>query len=360
LKKQERNMADGEFLDEDDEEIEDGPNRFHIAEWYGRPFLELSDGERLELANFKAKGSMPKANMKRLLDLRAKNPRTAKEEARLAKLEQDYLDLTQTRKVCPFRTDSPFPLCTKAGGVCSIRLVEEVGGRVQPVVGERAPIRATCPYRFQEGNRVFQAIGNELLGDPEPYQVGEVGFLESTGNLDSAPGQDVGRIDMVLVKTNAPEGHPLDWVAAEIQAVYFSGDEMPMEFKQLRENGGKLTMPAGKRRPDYRSSGPKRLMPQLQIKVPTLRRWGRKMVCIVDTPFYDSMGEMEEVEDISNGDIVWYLVDFVAGDTGDPYQLTVGRKATVTLERAIEGLTGGNPVAKSVFERRIKKKMDGA
>jgi len=353
-------MADGEFLDEDDEEIEDGPNRFHIAEWYGRPFLELSDGERLELANFKAKGSMPKANMKRLLDLRAKNPRTAKEEARLAKLEQDYLDLTQTRKVCPFRTDSPFPLCTKAGGVCSIRLGEEVGGRVQPVVGERAPIRATCPYRFQEGNRVFQAIGNELLGDPEPYQVGEVGFLESTGNLDSAPGQDVGRIDMVLVKTNAPEGHPLDWVAAEIQAVYFSGDEMPMEFKQLRENGGKLTMPAGKRRPDYRSSGPKRLMPQLQIKVPTLRRWGRKMVCIVDTPFYDSMGEMEEVEDISNGDIVWYLVDFVAGDTGDPYQLTVGRKATVTLERAIEGLTGGNPVAKSVFERRIKKKMDGA
>ena len=84
------------------------------------------------------------------------------------------------------------------------------------------------------------------------------------------------------------------------------------------------------------------------------------MVCIVDTPFYDSMGEMEEVDDVSNGDIVWYLVDFVPRDPGQPYRLTIGRKATVTLERAIEGLTGGNPVAKSVFENRIKGKMNSS
>lgn len=342
--------------DTDLEVIEDGPSRFHIAEWYGRPFLDISDEERLELAEFKARGGMNKSDQNRLLELREKLSLTPKEQARLDKLEGDYAELTKTRKVCPFRTDSPFPLCTKAGGVCSIRLVEETQGEVRPVSGERAPIRATCPYRFQEADRVFRAIGEDLLGDPEPRQAGEVGFLESTGNLDSAPGQDVGRIDMVLVKTNAPGGHPLEWVATEIQAVYFSGDEMPMEFKRLRETGGKLTMPAGKRRPDYRSSGPKRLMPQLQIKVPTLRRWGKKMVCVVDTPFYESMGAMEEVNDVSNGDIVWYLVDFLPGERGEPYKLTVGRKVTVTLERAIEGLTGGLPVAKSEFEARIRAK----
>lgn len=336
--------------------LDDGPSRFHIAEWYGRPFLEISDEERLELAEFKARGGMSKNDQTRLLELRSKHPLTPREQVRLDKLESDYIVLAKTRKVCPFRTDSPFPLCTKAGGVCSIRFVEEVDGQVRPVQGERAPIRATCPYRFQEANRIFQAIGEDLLGDPQPHQAGEVGFLESTGNLDSAPGQDVGRIDMVLVKTNAPDGHPLDWVATEIQAVYFSGDEMPMEFKHLRDNRGRLTMPAGKRRPDYRSSGPKRLMPQLQIKVPTLRRWGKKMVCVVDTPFYESMGAMEEVEDISNGDIIWYLVDFLPSEPGDPYRLTVGKKVTVTLERAIEGLTGGNPVAKSVFEERIQAK----
>lgn len=335
----------------------DGPTRFHIAEWYGRPFMELSDIERLELANFRAKGSMSKTDQNRLVALRKKTDRSPTEDARLSKLEADYESLKQTRKICPFRTDSPFPLCTKAGGVCSIRLVEEADGEIRPVAGERAPIRATCPYRFQEANRVFEAIGTDLLEDPEPYQAGEVGFLESTGNLDSSPGQDVGRIDMVLVKTNAPEGFPLEWVATEIQAVYFSGDEMPMEFKRLRENDGALAMPAGKRRPDYRSSGPKRLMPQLQIKVPTLRRWGRKMVCVVDTPFFDSMGAMEEVGDVSNGDIIWYLVDFLPGEHGEPYKLTVGRKVVVTLEDAIKGLTGGNPVARSEFETRIKGKM---
>lgn len=341
---------------DDPQDSDDGPNRFHIAEWYGRPFLEISDDERLELAHFKASGSMSKVDQNRLLELRQKSELTAKEQSRLEKLEQDYVDLQKTRKVCPFRTDSPFPLCTKAGGVCSIRLVEEINGQVQAVKGERAPIRATCPYRFQEANRVFEAIGEDLLGDPSPHQVGEVGFLESTGNLDSDPGQDVGRIDMVLLKTNAPDGHPLEWLATEVQAVYFSGDEMPKEFKQLRENNGRLMMPAGKRRPDYRSSGPKRLMPQLQIKVPTLRRWGKKMVCVVDTPFFESMGSMEEVEDVSNGDIIWYLVDFLQVDPGEPYQLTVGRRVTVTLERAIEGLTGGLPVAKLTFEQRIQAK----
>ncbi|MEL6416305.1 MAG: NotI family restriction endonuclease, partial [Pseudomonadota bacterium] len=80
---------------------------------------------------------MSKVDQKRLLELRQKSELTPKEQSRLEKLEQDYVDLQETRKVCPFRTDSPFPLCTKAGGVCSIRLVEEVQGKVQPVKGER-------------------------------------------------------------------------------------------------------------------------------------------------------------------------------------------------------------------------------
>jgi hypothetical protein len=344
-------------IDQKENKIADGPARFHIAEWYGRPFLELSDAERLKLAEFRAEGGMAKTDQNRLVALREKASLTSKEQKRLELLEEKYAELTTKRKICPFRTDSPFPLCTIVGGVCSIRLVESVNDTVQPVAGERAAIRATCPYRFQQDNTVFKAIGEDLLGDSNPFQAGEVGFLESTGNLDSAPGQDVGRIDMVLVKKNAPDDHPLDWVATEIQAVYFSGDEMPKEFKHLKKTAGKLTMPIGKRHPDYRSSGPKRLMPQLQIKVPTLRRWGKKMVCVVDTPFFNSMGAMEEVSDISNGDIVWYLVDFIAQGHGEPYKLQLEKKIIVTLERAIDGLTGGVPVAKQEFESRIKTKM---
>lgn len=140
--------------------------------------------------------------------------------------------------------------------------------------------------------------------------------------------------------------------------MYFSGKEMSIEFKALAESGGVATMPLEGRRPDYRSSGPKRLMPQLQIKVPTLRRWGKKMAVVVDTSFFESMGRMEEVNELSNCDIVWCLVDFVRRDNGRPFTLTVKREVYTTLERAIEGLTGGIPVSLEEFEARVIGKSE--
>ncbi len=110
---------------------------------------------------------------------------------------------------------------------------------------------------------------------------------------------------MVLAKSNAPKDHPMQWCAVEVQAVYFSGNKMSVEFDSLIASKGVAKMPVENRRPDYRSSGPKRLMPQLQIKVPTLRRWGKKMVVVVDASFFESMGEMATVNELSNSDIVW-------------------------------------------------------
>ena len=218
-------------------------------------------------------------------------------------------------------------------------------------------VRALCPYRFHQDNTVFQYIGARLLGDAAPLQAGEVGFLESTGNLDSAPGEDVGRIDMILVRSDGTDDAPLEWAAVEVQAVYFSGREMSLEFKQLKRTRGEITMPAAKRRPDYRSSGPKRLMPQLQIKVPTLRRWGKKMAVVIDKPFFLSMGEMTKVEHISNSDIIWFLVDFVKVEGSKYYQLVVVDEFATTLESSIEGLTGGEPVSLEEFETRILGKV---
>src|SRR4051794_25192805 len=41
--------------------------RFHIAEWYGRPFLELTDTERVQFAQHKVGGSaMKKSEVARL------------------------------------------------------------------------------------------------------------------------------------------------------------------------------------------------------------------------------------------------------------------------------------------------------
>src|SRR3990172_7461137 len=86
---------------------------------------------------------------------------------------------------------------------------------------------------------------------------------------------------------------------------------MDRDFQAIQSyEGAGLPFPVGKRRPDYRSSGPKRLMPQLQIKVPTLRRWGKKMAVVVDGDFFGSMGRMNFADDMSNCDVAWFVVNY--------------------------------------------------
>ena len=335
--------------------------RFHIAEWYGQPFTDIDDYERVRLASHEVGGAaMSKAELSRLTVLEERDvlgilkPREAD---RLAVLREKLERQRAEELPCPFRTDSPHPTCTKKGGVCSIRIYRDREGRIEPLDGERGQLRALCPWRFHQNGIVFDKIGERLLSDPAPLRAGEVGFLESTGNLDSDPGEDVGRIDMILVNSNGVDRSPMEWVAVEVQAVYFSGYKMSIEFDHLKLTQGKLSMAQEKRRPDYRSSGVKRLMPQLLTKVPTLRRWGKKMAVVVDAPFFNSMGAMERVPHLSNADIVWFLVDFQQSAPGELYQLEVVEEFYTTLESATIGLTGGVPVSQGDFENRIKSKV---
>jgi hypothetical protein len=335
--------------------------RFHIGEWYGMPFLDLTETERLKLADHKVGGAaMTKAEIDRMVALEkeqeARGSLTPNKTKRLETL-RDKLEVQRREEMpCPFRTDSLHPTCTKPGGVCSLQLLSDDDGGPTGLTGERGMLRALCPYRFHQANTVFKHIGKRLLDDETPEQVGEVGFLESTGNLDSQAGADVGYIDMILVSRPTVKDLPLRWAAVEIQAVYFSGPEMSAEFRHLKETTGILSMAKETRRPDYRSSGPKRLMPQLQIKVPTLRRWGKKMAVVVDVPFFRSMGTMATVSHVSNADIVWFLVDFPQAAPGMVRDLVVVQEICTTLEAAIEGLTGGVPIALDEFQTRIVAK----
>lgn len=267
-------------------------------------------------------------------------------------------------QLCPFQALKTQAICSKSGGVCSLRLynyqAEPETGRAMgvPVEGSQSGFRATCPYRFHERLDIFNWVGEIILGDPSPSLVAEVGFLEADATTDTAGGDDVGRIDMVLVSNVTPDEAPMNWAALEIQAVYFSGDAMSAEFKAFNDpNLNWVTFPAGQRRPDYRSSGPKRLMPQLQIKVPTLRRWGKKMAVVVDRAFFDSIGEMDNVADISNADIAWFIVKFEEVQGEIQTRLVRDEIRYTTLERSVEGLTGGKPVPLPIFESRINEKI---
>ena len=150
------------------------------------------------------------------------------------------------------------------------------------------------------------------MGRSRARVVKEILFLkrvyEDAGETTSSDREDVGRIDMVMA---VEEGDRLDWCAVEIQAVYFSGDEFAKDYPEIRAHtGSQVPIPVGRRRPDFRSSGPKRLMPQLQTKVPTLRRWGKKLAIVVDQPFFRALGPMDDVDHVSNCDIAWFVVRF--------------------------------------------------
>ena len=213
-------------------------------------------------------------------------------------------------------------------------------------------MRVLCPRRFEQDVSVFQWVGETVLGTSTPEIATEVGFLRP-----EVSNAFVGRIDMILANQDSRPGQ-FEWCALEIQAVYFSGPSMREEFRRIREgDADSAPFPDRIRRPDYRSSGPKRLMPQLQIKVPTLRWWGKKMAVVVDRHFFESLGEMEEVDDLSSGDIAWFTVDFEEDAAGRQFRLVRDDVHVTTLERAIEGLTGGTPVTLGEFESAIRSKL---
>jgi hypothetical protein len=285
---------------------------YSIGEWYGRLFTSLTPNERRRYAELQAK------------------PKSERE-----KIE------------CPFRSTPEEPVvCSKDGGVCSLRKYAETDSGIVVPGGLEGALCTTCPSRFREGEVVFRWIGETLLGCSEPIVLGEIGFLQGT------QGKSVGRIDSILVD---PQLDPLEWCALEMQAVYFSGKTMSVEYQHLRESTAtEMEFPSGNRHPDFRSSGPKRLMPQLQIKVPTLRRWGKKMAVVVDEAFFDALGDMQRVHHISNGDIVWFVVGYDDGDT--QAKIAPREYVVTTLEDSVTGLTAGEAVSKEEFEIEIRAK----
>ena len=214
-------------------------NRYSIGEWYGAGFESLSATERFQRAK-------TECEVNAILGV-----------------------------ACPFQ--SAFK-CSKKGGVCSLRQYQQIGDG--PVSGA-GPVITTCPQRFLEADTIFRWVGETLLQTKDPIVLSEIGFLDRLRPEESQEDDDddsrdfIGRIDNVLVHRSQ---NSLHLCALELQAVYFSGKSMTSEFKMLAQAGTEaLPFPAKQRQPDWRSSGPKRLLPQLQTKVPTIRMWGKQM-----------------------------------------------------------------------------------
>ncbi|TMU77925.1 NotI family restriction endonuclease [Hydrogenophaga intermedia] len=198
-------------------------------------------------------------------------------EERLAVAQDALKPHKEADRECPHLTaltNAPYG-CSKAGGVCT----------VQRYAADAAGVKATgqavaiCPARLVSRD-VLRSIAKTVLGlDEGVMLVKEVPYsLNMTKVKKSGEPSWAGRIDWLLVDGNNPKR----FAAVETQAVYMSGKSQDGTFKAFVDAGGEMAMPPDYRHPDYKSSVPKRLAPQLESKARHLSSTSRKTVVIVD------------------------------------------------------------------------------
>ena len=276
-------------------------SRYGIGEWYGRPLLSLSPAEGRAYAAIAMGEAAP--------------------------------------PTCPFRPMA----CNKRGGVCSIQPYHETDQRISGVAGEPVIV---CPTRFEQNKMLVRWLAEIVGFQPDDVLLArEVPFMRST-----TTGKPAGKIDLVI----AARRQGLRWFGLEVQAVYFSGAGMEAEFAALRQGqDDQPPYPLHNRRPDLRSSSAKRLMPQLQTKGPTLRRWHSKMAVAVDRPFFASLGgpSVQPGQDLDAGDVVWLVPELRDG------QLIRGHWEVLTLESSSEKLLAADAVTRVDFERVLQQKL---
>lgn len=181
-------------------------------------------------------------------------------------------DAMRAKRWCRFRDCA----CAKVSkespvGVCSLSS------------GPKATI--VCPYRFVEGLRVFRDASKIAFG-PEAKVV-VIPEYKLLTVIDAAGGRDrkIGKVDYMLAKL---DGDVIsDFAALEIQAVYSSGGGVQSAFKHFMQT--RYAGEEGGLGVDFRSSAQKRLVPQLRLKVPIFRRWGKKFFVAIDDTFFSAL-----------------------------------------------------------------------
>ena len=207
-------------------------------------------------------------------------------------------------------------------------------------------------------------------GVDDPTIVKETPFLRKVSDSPASAneiedkeevGKKAGRIDWILVNPATMEASELEWCAIETQSLYFSGKKMPLEFDAYAEAPSPVLFPAGNRRPDYRSSGPKRLSPQLDVKVPALRNWGKKVAVVIDRFFFENMSTLSHAyprarndrERLDNSEVAWFIVDY-----DETLNLTAGETVFASLENSRQALNATEPLSKADFTRSLKRVID--
>lgn len=314
--------------------------RYGIAEWFGKDITSITPDERKSLGSLAA--------------------------------SQDQTGKLNSAPVCPFLSTLVSQVkCNKASGVCSIRRYN-AGENGSGIVVPNDRIVTVCPSRFLQpldGKKsVFGWIAEKMLDISNPTIIKETPFLRKVNDTAKESAQELrdeaeeegrkaGRIDWILVNPKSLDANELEWCAVETQALYFSGDKMRPEFDAYASSASPVLFPKGRRRPDYRSSGPKRLAPQLDVKVPVLRNWGKKVVVVIDRYFFECMNKLADAYPKAktdqarrdNSDVVWFVLDY-----NENMQIVPFTVVYTSLDSSRMALNATEPLSKSDFTKNLK------
>lgn len=197
----------------------------------------------------------------------------------------DQAKAGRENKICPFRGTA----CTKSSkkdpiGICSL--------------SDGIHAASLCPVRFIEDDKIFIDAARLAFGEGVSFGVfPEVRILK----MADEEGRKIGKVDYILGKIDG--GKISDFAALEVQAAYFSGEEIRSPLKYFLKNG-RLDVANSERRPDFRSSAQKRLIPQLKLKVPVFRRWGKKFFVVVDSQFFSALPPFPTTTK-ANSEVTW-------------------------------------------------------
>jgi len=238
-------------------------------------------------------------------------------------------------KHCPFR-NSP---CTKSSikdpiGVCTL--------------SDGTAATTLCPVRFVQDSRMFVDAARLAFGPGVRFApVPEISILRVKNN------RKIGKIDYLLARLGGNE-RVVDFAALEVQAVYFSGGNIKQPMKEYLETG---TLGADTwRRPDYRSSAQKRLMPQLSLKVPVFRRWGKKFLVAVDSLFFAALPDFRKVESPANSEITWLVYPFINSRAG--YQIRDPDVAYSLWDDVLTALREGQAPEPAEIVAQLQSRLD--
>jgi Restriction endonuclease NotI len=183
-------------------------------------------------------------------------------------------------------------------------------------VSDGVAAASLCPVRFLEDGRIFRDAARIAFGPTASFAIfPEIRILQVPDPKKSGTLKKIGKVDFVLGKIES--GSVADFCAVEVQAAYFSGTETRSALKHFMANRNFGTLDTF-RRPDFRSSAQKRLIPQLQLKVPVFRRWGKKFFVVVDSQFFQSLPEFRTTT-AANSELTWLA--YPLARHGEVYQM---------------------------------------